>query len=74
MDGAFIESQYIETFGVSDKEFEDNCRVDITDPAASFLPVRFKLASMITLQSFTEGFARRRACRGTPSPPKLHLH
>jgi DNA-directed RNA polymerase II subunit RPB1 len=38
MDGAFIESQYIETFGVSDKEFEHNYRVDITDPAAGFLP------------------------------------
>ena len=38
MDGACIESQYIETFGVSDKEFEYNYRVDITNPAAGFLP------------------------------------
>jgi DNA-directed RNA polymerase II subunit RPB1 len=38
MDGAFIESQYIETFGMSNKEFEHNYRVDITDPAAGFLP------------------------------------
>jgi DNA-directed RNA polymerase II subunit RPB1 len=38
MDEAFIESQYIETFGVGDKEFEDSCRVDVTYPAASFLP------------------------------------
>ena len=38
MNGASIESQYIEIFGVSDEEFEHNCRVDITDLAAGFLP------------------------------------
>jgi RNA polymerase Rpb1, domain 5/RNA polymerase Rpb1, domain 6 len=38
MDGAFIELQYIETFSVSDKEFEHNYRVNITNPAAGFLP------------------------------------
>jgi DNA-directed RNA polymerase II subunit RPB1 len=38
MDGAFIEKQTIETFGLSDKEFEHNYRVDVTDPAGGFLP------------------------------------
>ena len=38
MDGAFIERQTIETFGLSDKEFEHNYRVDVTDPAGGFMP------------------------------------
>ncbi|KAH7920489.1 DNA-directed RNA polymerase II, subunit 1 [Leucogyrophana mollusca] len=38
MDGAFIERQKIDTFGLSDKEFEHNYRVDVTDPAGGFLP------------------------------------
>ena len=38
MDGAFIEKQTIETFGLNDKEFEHNYRVDVTDPAGGFLP------------------------------------
>ncbi|KAF9007912.1 beta and beta-prime subunits of DNA dependent RNA-polymerase [Cyathus striatus] len=33
MDGAFIEKQTIETFGLNNKEFEHNYRVDVTDPA-----------------------------------------
>lgn len=38
MDGAFIEKQTIETFGLNDREFEHNYRVDVTDPAGGFLP------------------------------------
>ena len=37
MDGAFIEKQTIETFGLSNKEFEHNYRVDVTDPAGGFM-------------------------------------
>ena len=37
MDGAFIEKQSIETFGLSNKEFEHNYRVDVTDPAGGFM-------------------------------------
>jgi DNA-directed RNA polymerase II subunit RPB1 len=37
MDGAFIEKQSIETFGLSNKEFEHNYRVDATDPAGGFM-------------------------------------
>jgi DNA-directed RNA polymerase II subunit RPB1 len=38
IDGAFIEKQTIETFGLNDREFEHNYRVDVTDPAGGFLP------------------------------------
>ncbi|KIJ58730.1 hypothetical protein HYDPIDRAFT_163162 [Hydnomerulius pinastri MD-312] len=38
MDGAFIERQKIDTFGLSDKEFEHNYRVDVTDKEGGFLP------------------------------------
>ena len=38
MDGAFIEKQTIETFGLNDREFEHNYRVDVMDPAGGFLP------------------------------------
>ncbi|KAL0945704.1 hypothetical protein HGRIS_014853 [Hohenbuehelia grisea] len=38
MDGAFIEKQTIETFGLNNREFEHNYRVDVTDPAGGFLP------------------------------------
>ena len=38
MDGAFIERQRIETFHLSDGEFEHQYRVDVTDPAGGFLP------------------------------------
>jgi DNA-directed RNA polymerase II subunit RPB1 len=38
MDGAFIEKQTIETFGLNDREFEHNYRVDVTDLAGGFLP------------------------------------
>jgi DNA-directed RNA polymerase II subunit RPB1 len=37
MDGAFIEKQTIETFGLSDREFEHNYRVDVTDPSGGFM-------------------------------------
>ena len=37
MDGAFIEKQTMETFGLSDKEFEHNYCVDVTDPAGRFV-------------------------------------
>ena len=37
MDGAFIEKQTIETFGLSNKEFEHDYRVDVTDPAGGFM-------------------------------------
>lgn len=38
MDGAFIEKQSIETFGLNDKEFEHKYRVDVMDPAGGFIP------------------------------------
>ena len=37
MDGAFFEKQSIETFGLSNREFEHNYRVDVTDPAGGFM-------------------------------------
>ena len=39
MDGAFIERQNIDTFGLNHKEFEHNYRVDVTDPSGGFLQV-----------------------------------
>ena len=33
MDGSVIEMQTIEIFGLNDREFEHNYRVDVTDPA-----------------------------------------
>jgi hypothetical protein len=41
MDGA-LESQYIETFGVSDKVFERNYHVDITNLATGFSSSGFR--------------------------------
>ncbi|KAJ8509443.1 hypothetical protein ONZ45_g8381 [Pleurotus djamor] len=38
MDGAFIEKQNIETFGLNNAQFEHNYRVDVTDPVGGFLP------------------------------------
>ncbi|KAF9261934.1 beta and beta-prime subunits of DNA dependent RNA-polymerase [Marasmius fiardii PR-910] len=38
MDGAYIEKQSTDTFGLNDKEFEHNYRVDVTDPSGGFLP------------------------------------
>jgi hypothetical protein len=38
MDGAYIEKQTVETFGLNDCEFEHNYRVDVTDPPVSFFP------------------------------------
>ncbi|EIN13283.1 beta and beta-prime subunits of DNA dependent RNA-polymerase [Punctularia strigosozonata HHB-11173 SS5] len=38
MDGAFIERQNIETFALSDLDFEHQYRVDVTDPQGGFLP------------------------------------
>ncbi|KAI0271722.1 RNA polymerase II large subunit [Gloeopeniophorella convolvens] len=38
MDGAYIERQRIDTFPISDSEFERTFRVDVTDPHGGFLP------------------------------------
>lgn len=38
MDGAFIENQSIDTFVLSNKEFEHTYRVDVTDPQMGFMP------------------------------------
>ncbi|KAG1775061.1 DNA-directed RNA polymerase II, subunit 1 [Suillus placidus] len=38
MDGAFIERQKIETFGLDNEAFEHNYRVDVTDGKNGFLP------------------------------------
>ncbi|KAG6372950.1 hypothetical protein JVT61DRAFT_6991 [Boletus reticuloceps] len=38
MDDAIIEQQKIETFGMSDREFEHNYQVDVTDKEGGFLP------------------------------------
>ncbi|PIL22893.1 hypothetical protein GSI_15589 [Ganoderma sinense ZZ0214-1] len=38
MDGAFIERQNIETFGLNNMQFEHDFRVDVTDPSGGFLP------------------------------------
>ncbi|VDC07033.1 unnamed protein product [Peniophora sp. CBMAI 1063] len=38
MDGAFIERQHIDTFTLTDAEFEHNYRVDVMDPQGGFLP------------------------------------
>ncbi|KAF5327925.1 hypothetical protein D9619_003904 [Psilocybe cf. subviscida] len=37
MDGAFIKKQTIETFGLNDRDFEHNYRVDVTDPSGGFM-------------------------------------
>ena len=37
MDGAFIEQQKIDTFGMSDKEFEHQYQVDVTDKGGFLL-------------------------------------
>ncbi|PPQ63539.1 hypothetical protein CVT24_004769 [Panaeolus cyanescens] len=62
MDGAYIEKQTIETFGMSDKEFEHNYRVDVTDPAGGFLPTALQVGlddSSLELQSkLDEEYAR----------------
>ena len=62
MDGAFIEKQTIETFGLNDKEFEHNYRVDVTDPTGGFLPGVLQVGiddSSLELQSkLDEEFAR----------------
>jgi len=38
MNGLFIEKRTIDTFGLNDREFEHNYRVDVTDPAGGCLP------------------------------------
>ncbi|KAF8442027.1 hypothetical protein L210DRAFT_854519 [Boletus edulis BED1] len=38
MDGTFIERQKIETFGMSDREFEHNYQVYMMDKEGGFLP------------------------------------
>jgi len=62
MDGAFIEKQTIETFGLNDREFEHNYRVDVTDPSGGFLPGVLQVGiddSSLELQSkLDEEFAR----------------
>jgi DNA-directed RNA polymerase II subunit RPB1 len=62
MDGAFIEKQNIETFGLNDKEFEHNYRVDVTLSAGGFLPGVLQVGiddSSLELQSkLDEEFAR----------------
>ncbi|KAF5376975.1 hypothetical protein D9615_007212 [Tricholomella constricta] len=62
MDGAFIEKQTIETFGVNNEEFEHNYRVDVTDPAGGFLPGVLQVGiddSSLELQSkLDEEYAR----------------
>ncbi|KAG6916931.1 DNA-directed RNA polymerase II subunit rpb1 [Tephrocybe rancida] len=58
MDGAFIEKQTIETFGLNDKEFEHNYCVDVTDPAGGFLPGVLQVGiddSSLELQSKLDG-------------------
>ncbi|GLB36718.1 putative DNA-dependent RNA polymerase catalyzes the transcription of DNA into RNA using the four ribonucleoside triphosphates as substrates [Lyophyllum shimeji] len=62
MDGAFIEKQSIETFGLSDREFEHNYRVDVTDPTGGFMPGTLQVGiddSSLELQSkLDEEYAR----------------
>ncbi|THH07234.1 hypothetical protein EW146_g9383 [Bondarzewia mesenterica] len=38
MDGAFIERQHIDTYGLNNQDFDRNYRVDVTDPMGGFLP------------------------------------
>jgi hypothetical protein len=71
-DGAFIESQYIETFG--DKEFEPNYQVDITKPAAGFLPGAVQVGldnSSAELQALLD---EEHSQLVEDRPSKLHLH
>jgi len=49
MDGAFIERQKIDTFGLDNEAFEHNYCVDVTDGKSGFLPNT--LAWMTTLWS-----------------------
>lgn len=62
MDGAFIEKQNIETFGLNNQEFEHNYRVDVTLPAGGFLPGVLQVGiddSSLELQSkLDEEFSR----------------
>jgi DNA-directed RNA polymerase II subunit RPB1 len=62
MDGAFIEKQNIETFGLNDREFEHIYRIDVTDPAGGFLPGVLQVGiddSSLELQSkLDEEYAR----------------
>ncbi|KAF8885266.1 hypothetical protein CPB84DRAFT_1850463 [Gymnopilus junonius] len=68
MDGAFIEKQTIETFGLSNREFEHNYRVDVTDPAGGFLPGVLQVGiddSSLELQAkLDEEYARLAEDRG----------
>jgi DNA-directed RNA polymerase II subunit RPB1 len=72
MDGAFIEKQTIETFGLNDCESEHNYCVDVRDPAGGFLPGVFQVGgddSSLELQvKLVEEYARlvedRRSLRG----------
>jgi DNA-directed RNA polymerase II subunit RPB1 len=62
MDGAFIEKQNIETFGLNHEEFEHNYRVDVTVADGGFLPGVLQVGiddSSLELQSkLDEEFAR----------------
>ncbi|KAJ2911565.1 hypothetical protein MD484_g8848, partial [Candolleomyces efflorescens] len=62
MDGAFIEKQGIETFGLSTKEFEHKYRVDVMDPSGGFMPGVLQVgvddSSMELQAKLDEEFAR----------------
>ncbi|KAJ2926883.1 hypothetical protein H1R20_g10219, partial [Candolleomyces eurysporus] len=62
MDGAFIEKQGIETFGLSNKEFEHKYRVDVMDPSGGFMPGVLQVgvddSSMELQAKLDEEFAR----------------
>ena len=38
MDGAYIVRQDVETFALTNKEFEQDYRVEVADPSDGFLP------------------------------------
>ncbi|KAG2023660.1 RNA polymerase II large subunit [Coprinopsis cinerea AmutBmut pab1-1] len=62
MDAAFIEKQNIETFALSDKEFDHRYRVDVMDPAGGFTENALQVGiddSSLELQSkLDEEYAR----------------
>ena len=54
MTSASIKKQTIETFGLSDKEFEHSYRIDVADPARGFWPGALQVnisASSLELQA-----------------------
>ncbi|KAF7797788.1 hypothetical protein EIP86_008990 [Pleurotus ostreatoroseus] len=76
MDGAFIERQNIETFALTNREFEHDYRVDVTDPSGGFLPGVLQIGlddSSLKLQGkldeeFTQLSEDRRLLRKTIFP------